>query len=437
MKTALFILAISVMFIPSIILASDSVQVPVNLQQNSAADSTSLAGSTAKESGSNFVYPMPPDRKEKLIAYSRFNNLWRFAGFLIEVAIFLIVLYTGLSGKFRDWAQKISPNKFVIYLFYLIFLTIVIYALNFIPYYYRNYVVEHNYGFSNQSFGEWLGDSLKGQLIGFVFGMVIILILYWLINRFKKWWVYFAVGAIPIMIFVMIIYPVLVAPMFNKFVPIKNEQLRTEMVNLAEKAGIHNPDVYEVDASRQSSKVNAYFTGMFGTKRIVLYDTAINNFSSDELKFIMGHEIGHYLMNHIWYGMLLAIFLFFIAGYLADRFLGGFIRNNSRRFGFDRLGDVASYPLLSLFVTVFFFVAQPITNGASRYMEYKSDTYGLEISGVTGDEAATAFDKLSVFNLSDPQPPILIEYWFYDHPSLKKRMDRIQVLYNQMHKSGV
>ncbi len=437
MKLAWIPVILIILFIPVSAITAESVQISGNRPLAPATDSVSSAGTVTPESGSNFVYPIPPERKAQLIAYSRFNNVWRFAEFFISVAVFLIILYTGLSGKFRDWAQKISHKKFFIYLFYFLFLSIALFLLNFIPDYYRNFMVEHQYGFSNQSFGEWLGDNLKSLAVGFVFGFFIILILYWLINRFRRWWLYFAIGAVPFMVFVIIIWPVLISPMFNKFEPINNIELRNQMVALAEKAGIHNPDVYEVNASKQSSKVNAYFTGMFGTKRIVLYDTAVNNFTIDELKFIMGHEIGHYVMNHIWYGLLLAIFLITLAGYLADKILPGIIRKNSRRFGFSRLGDMAGFPLLMLFITVFLFVAQPINNGASRLMEYQSDKFGLEISGTTGDEAATAFDKLSVFNLSDPKPPALIEFWFYDHPALQKRMERVRQLYKQMNKSGV
>ncbi|SYZ74632.1 putative Uncharacterized metalloprotease YhfN [Candidatus Zixiibacteriota bacterium] len=439
MKIAPYFLFFLFLIASVTIFGADSTLISGNEPLAPATDSLSAAATAtiSPDSASNFVYPIPAERKAKLIAYSRFNNIWRFAGFLISVAVFLIVLYTGLSGKFRDWAGKISRRKFFVYLFYFLFLSIALFLLNFIPDYYRNFIVEHQYGFSNQTFGEWLGDNLKSLAISFIFGFFVILVLYWLINRFRKWWLYFAIGAIPFMVFVIIIWPVLISPMFNKYEPIKNIELRNQMVALAEKAGIHNPDVYEVNASKQSSKVNAYFTGMFGTKRIVLYDTAINNFTIDELKFIMGHEIGHFVMGHIWYGLILAILLVGLAGYLANKILPRIIRKNSRRFGFDRVGDMASFPLLMLFITVFMFFAQPITNGASRIMEYQSDKFGLEISGVTGDEAATAFDKLSVFNLSDPKPPALIEFWFYDHPALQKRMDRVRNLYDQMKKTGV
>ncbi len=129
----------------------------------------------------------------------------------------------------------------------------------------------------------------------------------------------------------------------------------------------------------------------------------------------------------------MALVMIFIGGYLIDRLLSGFITRSAHRLGFARLGDIAGLPLIMLFFVIFGFIIQPINNGASRYFEYQADKFGLQLSGVTGDEAAVTFDKLSVFNLSDPQPPAIIEFWFYDHPSLQKRMDNIRHLYAESH----
>ncbi|MCX6829833.1 MAG: M48 family metallopeptidase [candidate division Zixibacteria bacterium] len=429
----LSILVFSLLLLTGTIFAGvpDSSAVPPDTSSIPASDTISSAAT--KTSSADFEYPMSPDRKAKLISYSKFVNGWRFISFFVSIAILIIVLYTGLSARFRKWALGITQKQFLVYLLYFIFFLLFMTLINFPVDYYRNFVVEHDYGFSNQTFGQWMGDNLKTFAVIFIFGFFIFLILYWLINRFKKWWLYFAIGIIPFMVLVIVIFPVLVAPIFNKFEPIKNQELKTEMIALASRAGITNPDIYEVDASKQSSKVNAYFTGMFGTKRIVLYDTSIKNFSVNELKFIMGHEIGHYLKNHIWYGLFIAVVIMFLMGYLIDKLLPRFISRQSRRLGFTHLGDMASLPLILLFVTIFSFITQPIENGASRYFEYQSDQYGLEISGVTGDEAVTAFDKLSVANLSDPEPPALIEFWFYDHPALKKRMENARMLYRRTH----
>ncbi len=392
----------------------------------------SAQATAATESDSGFIYPMSAERKAKLISYSKFKNIWRFVSFLIEIIIMAILLYTGLSAKFRTWAESISKKKIFAYLFYILFFSLFIFVVNLPFNYYREFVIEHNYGFSNQTFGQWFTEDLKSLGITFILGFIVISVLYWLINKYKRWWLWFAIGSLPFMVLMIIVFPVLISPMFNKFEPLKDRHLADEMTQLAARAGIYNPDIFEVDASKQSNKLNAYFTGMFGTKRIVLTDNIIKAFTVDELKFVMGHEIGHYKMNHIWKGLLLAILIIFVALFLLDKSLYGIIKRNNRRFGFSKLGDMASLPLIWLFVTIFGFVTQPINNGVSRIMEYHADEYGLKLSRVTAETAVTAFDKLSVYNLSDPEPPAIIEFWFYDHPSLANRIDNIKKSYNEL-----
>jgi STE24 endopeptidase len=378
-----------------------------------------------------FEYPMTPERREMLLSYSRFKNIWRFAGFGIDVLIFLALVYTGLSGRLQKWAAAISHKRVLMYFFYFIFFLLVLYILYLPVDYYREFVVEHNYGFSNQTFAGWVVDGLKGQAVTLVVGFIGIFILYWLINRFRRWWFYLTIVSIPLAVLLIVIVPVVVAPMFNKFEPLKDKNLAREMAALASKAGIDDPDIFEVDASKRSKKVNAYYTGMFGTRRIVLYDNIIEALSVEELKFVMGHEIGHYKMRHIWKGLAIAVVFIFVGTFLMGKLLPGLIRRHGRKFGFDRLGNVASLPLIILFVTVFSFITQPIPNAISRHFEYNADEYGFKLSGVTVKDAARTFDKLSVYNLSDPDPPAIIEFWFYDHPAIDKRVENIKKLHGQ------
>jgi len=378
------------------------------------------------------VYPMSPERSEMLASYSRHRNSWRFLSFFIDVILLLIVLYTGLSGRLRRWAEAISRKKYFVYFFYTMFFFIVMFILGFPVSYYLGFVVEHDYGFSNQTFSEWFVESLKFLGVSFIFAFILISILYWLINKTRHWWLYFAIGMLPFAVLLIIIVPVFVAPLFNKFEPLQNETLAVEMRGLAEKAGIHDPDIFQVNASKQSKKLNAYFTGMFNTKRMVLYDNIIEALSVNELKYVMGHEIGHYKMNHIWKGLMLALVMIFAAAFLADRILPRIIRRNSFRFGFNKLGNIAGLPLLILFMTVFEFFSQPVSNGLSRYFEYQADEFGYRLSEVSVDDARVVFEKLSAYNLSDPEPSPVIEFWFYDHPALSKRIENIQKLNENM-----
>jgi Zn-dependent protease with chaperone function len=259
-----------------------------------------------------------------------------------------------------------------------------------------------------------------------VVGALVALIPMWafyaLVRRSHRWWLWFSAGAVPFLILVIVIAPIWIAPLFNDFEPLRDKRLESEMLALASEAGIEGSDVFEVNGSKQSSKVNAYVAGLFNTKRIVLYDTLTDNFNRDEIRFVMGHEMGHYVMHHVWGHLAVAAAFIFCAMWLLDRSIRPVIRRFSRRFGFERLDDPASLPLVLIFVSVLGFLYNPVSNGASRHWEHAADRYGMEVSGVSGTAAARAFDKLSAFNLSDPDPNPLIEFWFYDHPSIKSRI---------------
>jgi STE24 endopeptidase len=305
---------------------------------------------------------------------------------------------------------------------YFALVMIAMYILGFPANLYRGFMVENQYGFLNQSFMQWWGEDLLGLLVSIVIGIVPVWFLYWVINRFRRWWLVFSIGAIPIMVFFVVIAPVVVSPLFNKFEPLQDKALETRILTLADKAGIPGSHVFEVNASKQSSKINAYVTGLFNTKRIVLFDTLIKGFTAAEISFVMGHEMGHYVMHHIWLGLAIMIVSVLFALWLIDRFIHDLIHRWRLKFGFERVQDMASLPLLLLLLTVFMFVYQPVFNTASRAMEHDADTFGMDVSGVSGETAATAFDKLSVYNLSDPDPSPLVEFWFYSHPAIKKRM---------------
>jgi STE24 endopeptidase len=305
-------------------------------------------------------------------------------------------------------------------------LLVVDYLMNFPFSVYRGFIVESNYGFMNQSFWQWLGEDLLSLAIVAVIGIIPMWFLYRVITRYRKWWLVFALGAIPFVIFFVVIAPVVISPLFNDFRPLQDQQLKGEILDLASRAGIEGSEVFQMDASRQSTKLNAYVTGLFGTKRIVLYDTMISNFTMDEIKFVMAHEMGHYVMHHVWYGVALAIGFMALALWITSRTIGGVIRRFQHRFGFDRLSDIASLPLIMAYLAVIMFLFNPLVNSISRHMERRADTFGMNMSGVSGESAAVAFDKLSVYNLSDPDPPAVIEFWFYSHPALNKRMEFVR-----------
>ncbi len=386
-----------------------------------AAIEDSISAGASTES----VYPLSPERKAKLVSYSRFKNIWMFADFFISVALFSLILFTGWSAKLRNIAQKARYKFFVWWLYFVLFI-IVSFIISFPFDFYREYIVELDYGFMNQTFGEWFLDTIKGLALSALLGIIPVWLMYFILERSKKWWLWFSIGSIPLLILLVVIAPVFIAPMFNKFTPLENKELETKILSLASQAGIEGSDVFQVDGSRQSSKVNAYVTGLFNTKRIVLYDTIVENFDDDEIMFVMGHEMGHYIMNHIWQGLALAVAVIMLSLWVTNKLIHGFITRFQAKLGFNQLSDIASLPLVLLFIGVISFFSQPISNSFSRYIEHRADVYGMDITSVSGESAAIAFDKLSAFNLSDPEPHPIIEFWFYDHPSLARRMQFVR-----------
>lgn len=371
------------------------------------------------------LYPLSQERKEELKSYSYLSNIWRFIFILLSIAVYVLVLFSGLSAKLRTWAQTAKYKFFILWL-YLTFFLIINFLIKLPFRIYRGFIVETDYGFMNLSFFEWLSESLMSLGLTILIAIIPIWFIYYLIGKSKRWWLRFSLGAIPFIIFSMIVFPIFVEPLFNKFEPLKDELLKTELLSLAEKAGIKNPDLFQINASKQSSRINAYVTGIFNSKRIVLYDTIIDNFTLEEIKFTMGHEMGHYVKHHIWHGIIGTFLFILFAFWLTNKFIHSVINKFQNRFKFNSLSDIASLPLLLLFIYVIYFFGSPVINTISRYNEHQADIYGMEITDITGEAAAVSFDKFTAYNLSDPDPHPIIEFWFYTHPSLKKRMEFVR-----------
>lgn len=421
----LFILTLLLIILPlSVSSQSDSI-VQDSIIQNSAITDSSQVISNSELSVDDI------EEDPQLIAYSRFNNIWRFVDFFITLLILYFIYRSGISAKIRKFCQRIPIRFFEVWLYFALFI-IAYYILSFPFDFYRGFLVEGEYGFINQTFGEWFKEDILSTLITIVFGIIPVWFVYWLINKRKNWWLYFGIGAIPFMIISIVVAPVFISPMFNDFTPLKDQDLKQEILTLADKAGIEGSDVFQVDASKQTSKINAYVTGLFGSKRIVLYDTMIKNFTTEEIRFVMGHEMGHYVMNHIWIGLFLSSIFIIFSLWLTDKTIHPAIRKLKGKSGVDSLSNYSSLPLLMIYLTVIMFVFQPLTNGVSRFQEHRSDEFGMQISGVSGEDAASAFKKLSQYNLSDPDPHPLVEFWFYSHPALKKRIEYVRSYSNNL-----
>ena len=347
-----------------------------------------------------------------------------FIGPLASVLAGLLVLFSGLAAKLRDIAAVLGRTRWVRLLVVFTLYTLVVYAITFPLAWYQGFALEHQFGLSNQSLGDWLGDQGKELMVGIVsLGVLPILALvYWVIESSpKRWWLWLAAGTLPIVLATVLIQPLVIDPLFNRFTPLRDQHLKTRILDLAERAGIPGRNVYQVDRSKQTNTYNAYVTGFGVSQRIVLWDTTLEGMAEDEILFVMGHEMGHYRLAHIWKGIAataLASFLFF---WVVARLSEWATRRFGPSFGFDRLHDPASLPLLSVVLTLVVFLSQPVANGFSRAIETEADVFGLEITR-DNDAAARAFLKFGAQNKSNPEPPAWIRFALYSHPTLSERV---------------
>ena len=220
----------------------------------------------------------------------------------------------------------------------------------------------------------------------------------------------------------MIVSPIWIDPLFNEFGPMKDQALEAKILRLADRAGIEGSRVFEVDKSVDTNTVNAYVAGLGNTNRIVLWDTTIAQLNEPELLFVMGHEMGHYVLGHTWKLIVLLSSLILITLYVVHRTAGWLLRRYGERFGFTALADIASLPLMVLLFGVYTFVAMPFALAISRHFEHEADRFGLEITR-TNHAAGTAFVKLQQDNLSNPRPHLIVKLLRASHPTLAERIE--------------
>ena len=364
-----------------------------------------------------------PEPTEKALRYYRTGNVVWVVDVALGLLIPAIFLFTGFSARLRDLAARVGRRWFPTLVVYFLLFTLVTWVIGLPWAYYTEFARQHAYGLSNQTFAKWFTDGLKGLAVGLVIGALFLWVPFLLLKKSpRRWWLYTAILMIPFIVLMLLVTPVWIEPLFNKFGPMKDKALETDILALASRAGIEGGRVYEVDKSVDTKAVNAYVTGVGQTKRIVLWDTIIARLSKPELVFVMGHEMGHYVLGHVWKTIVALSLLILVTLYLAHRTAGYFLSRFGARFGFRQLSDFAALPLLILLSNVFSLAVSPALLAWSRHQEHEADRFGLEITHDNHD-AATAFVKLQEENLGVPRPGLLYKLWRSSHPPIGERID--------------
>jgi STE24 endopeptidase len=390
-----------------------------------AASETKTADQTKTEQ-----YTLSHERQAKAVAYSRAGYTLYFISYFFGGLFLFLILRLGWAAKFRDMAENVSDKKWMQGLVFvpLLFLTLDVLDLPVRLYW---HALSLHYQQSVQGWGSWFWDWTKGELISVAFGIVLVLILFAVMRRSpRRWWLYFWFPAVLILLGVIVITPLVIDPLFNKFEPLSKEHpdLVASIERLTTHAGVPIPPdrIFLMAASQKTNAINAYVTGLGASKRVVIWDTTIQKTTNDESLFIVGHELGHYVLGHVWQGFLLGASGLLLALYLLFRGLHWAMDRWARDWKLYGQEDWASLAVLLLLLQALLFISSPVISGLSRMQEHAADVYGLEvIHGLVPDSeevAAHTFQVLGEMDLSDPNPPPLITFWLYSHPPLAERL---------------
>jgi Zn-dependent protease with chaperone function len=366
--------------------------------------------------------PVPEPSARAIRYYRGGNALWA-----VDTALGLLIpalfLTTKLSAGIRTTAWRIGRRWLPAVMIYGFLFTLV-YALLTLPLaYYEGFVREHAYGLSNQRAMKWLGDWIKTLVLSGVGLSLVLWIPYLLLKRSpRRWWLYAGLAVLPVSTFVLVVSPIWVDPLFNEFGRMEDRTLEGRILGLAERAGIPGSRVYQVRKSVDTKTVNAYVTGVGSTKRIVLWDTMLSELDADQIAFVMGHEMGHFVLHHVWTVIAGGTLLVTGSLYLVHRAAPVLLARYRNRFGFDRLPDLASFPLLLLLGGIVSLVLSPLILAFSRHQEHEADRFALELTR-DNRAAATTFVRLQEENLSVPRPGPLYTFFRASHPSLGDRVD--------------
>lgn len=409
---------------------SSSVATP---QTSKAAGSVSLPGSPALKAAPPkkiTEYTLPPDLYRKARNRSRIRFASTLFGFVYGLFVLWFILRRRFSAKFRDWAENTSRMRFV-----QAFVFTPLFALTFgileLPLDLFDESISKLYKISVQPWPSWLGDWAKAQFLTVVIGSFLAWLLYAVIRKSpRRWWLYFWILSLPIILFIVFISPYVIEPMFNKFEPltVKAPQLIDPLQRVTRRAGqeVAPERMFWMKASEKTIATNAYVSGFGASKRIVIWDTAIAQETPDEVVADFGHEMGHYALGHIWKGFAFLAALLFVLLYLGYRTIGWLLARSGARWGVRGLEDWASLPALLLLLSVFSFASNAIGSTFSRYQENQADVYGLEVTHAIipdpGQACAQSFQNYGEKALVDPDPNPVQVFLFYDHPTVTSRI---------------
>jgi len=355
----------------------------------------------------------------------KYNNIKLAVGIgegILSFILMLLFVATGLSSTLVNILSGFFTNPYIIFLAFVL-LTGLTALIIFAPVnFYSGFYLEHKYNLSNQTLLKWLYENFKGMVVSLVIGIPILLFFFYVLNKFGSlWWLPLAIGLFIISVVLGRIAPVIILPLFYKLTPIEDENLKERIERLAKDAGIKVGNVYKFDMSKNTKKANAAFTGIGKSKRIILGDTLLENYTADEIETVIAHEMGHYKKKHIIKNIIIGTFSSFLTLFL----IAYLYENTIGWFGFNSITDIAALPVLSLWAAVIGLIQNPLSNILSRKFEYEADEYAVTATYKPLPYIST-LNKLTEQNLGDKNPHPFVEWFFYSHPSINNRINAIK-----------
>lgn len=412
----LFLLWFCFAALPIAIVAQPSGPAPQSTQDRASSSNTP-------------AYSLPPEKLARAIAYSRIRVLLNFAGSGWGIVQLELLLALGVAARMRDAVVRLSGNRWV-QGFGFTFLLLAVTTVLDLPLDVYGQHAARVYGQSVQGWGSWASDAVKSFLLTFVFGGLLVMLLFRVIRRSpKRWWFWFWIPAMTFVLLAVFVSPVLIDPLFNKFEPLAktNPALVERLEKVVARGGIEIPPerMFLMKASEKVTTLNAYVTGYGASKRVVVWDNSVTKATPDEISLIFGHEMGHYVLKHIPATLAFMGVLLLVEFYLGYRGVRWLIARFGAGWRIPSQDDWGALVVLLLVLAVLSFVSEPIVNGYSRMHEHEADVYGQEaVHGIVDDPQKVAqqtFQLLGEMSLTDPNPNPFVEFWTFSHPSVASR----------------
>jgi len=419
-------MALSLLILVFAVLCAASPAQPQTQPQSQPQIQANPAPRTAQASA---AYSLPPDKLKTAIEYSRKRVILGFADTGWSILQLVLLLVLGGAAWMGRVAVRAGRNRWVQgYTFFFLFMAIT--TLLSLPLDMYGQHVAVAYGQSVQQWGSWFGDQAKSFALAYLVGGLMFMLLFYVIGRSpKRWWFWFWIPAVAAVVFGVFVSPIFIDPIFNKFEPLEpaDPALVARLEQVVARGGIAIPPsrMFLMKASEKVTGLNAYVTGLGASKRVVVWDTTIAKATPDEISFIFGHEMGHYVLNHVYKAIAFTAVLLLVFFWLGSHCVQWLLKRFGARWGIPQQHDWAAFVVLLLVLSVLSFLAEPIANGYSRAQEHAADVYGQEaIHGIVADPqtvAQQAFQVLGEQSLVDPNPNSFVEFWTFNHPSIARR----------------